>query len=143
MKKLLLGLSLCVTFLTTNVSCQNTAQKEPQTIKTPAKGVTDLNTIDFQKKLNTDNAAIILDVRTPEEFANGHLQNATTINFFGTDFKEKVNNLDKTKPIYVYCAVGGRSVKAAKVLQDAGFKAVYNLLGGFNGWVAAGFPSVK
>ena len=63
--------------------------------------------------------------------------------FFGTDFKEKVNNLDKTKPIYVYCAVGGRSVKAAKVLQDAGFKAVYNLLGGFNGWVAAGFPSVK
>ena len=57
---------------------------------------------------------------------------------FGTD-----HFLDKKKPVYVYCAVGGRSAKASKVLQESGFKTVYNLLGGFNGWTAAGLPSVK
>lgn len=144
MKKLLFSFLLGITFLTTTVSCQNTAKNAPQNTAQAIKPiVADLSTTDFQKKLAADNTAIILDVRTPEEYANGHLQNAATINFFDTDFKEKVNKLDKTKPVYVYCAVGGRSAKASKILQESGFKTVYNLLGGFNGWVAAGLLSVK
>ncbi len=143
MKKLLFSFILGITFLTTTVSCQNAPQKTSQAAAQSTPSVSDLSTTDFQKKLATDNKAIVLDVRTPQEYANGHLQNAATINFFDTDFKEKVNKLDKTKPVYVYCAVGGRSAKAAKILQESGFKTIYNLLGGFNGWAAAGLPSVK
>jgi rhodanese-related sulfurtransferase len=144
MKKLLFSFILGITFLTTTVSCQNAAKNAPQNTAQAIKPtVADLSTTDFQKKLAAESAAIILDVRTPEEYANGHLQNATTINFYDADFKEKASKLDKTKPVYVYCAAGGRSAKASKILQDAGFKTVYNLLGGFNGWSAAGLPSVK
>lgn len=147
MKKLILGFLLGISFLTTTVSCQNTPKSAPQTAAQAAAqsapSVVDLSTADFQKKLAADKTAIILDVRTPQEYANGHLQNATTINFFDADFKEKASKLDKTKPVYVYCAVGGRSAKASKILQESGFKTVYNLLGGFNGWAAAGLPSVK
>ena len=140
MKKLFLSLILGISFLTTTVSCQNATKNAPQSAAT---GVADLSTTDFQKKLAADETAILIDVRTPQEYANGHLQNATAINFFDTDFKEKVAKLDKTKPVYVYCAVGGRSAKASKILQESGFKNIYNLLGGFNGWNAAGLPSVK
>ena len=144
MKKLFFSFILGISFLTTTVSCQNAAKSTPQnTVQNAATGVSDLSTTDFQKKLAADGSAILLDVRTPQEYANGHLQNATAINFFDADFKEKVAKLDKTKPIYVYCAVGGRSAKASKVLQESGFKSVYNLLGGWNGWNAAGLPSVK
>ncbi len=144
MKKLLFSLMLGITFLTTTVSCQNATKNTAQnTAQAATQTSPDLSTADFQKKLAVEKNALILDVRTPQEYANGHLQNATTINFFDTDFKEKVNKLDKNKPVYVYCAVGGRSAKATKILQESGFKTVYNLLGGFNGWSAAGLPSVK
>ncbi len=144
MKKLFLSLVLGITFISTTVSCQNTAKNAPQkAVQGLPSSFADLNAADFQKKIATDNASIVLDVRTPQEYANGHLQNATAINFFDTDFKEKVSKLDKTKPVFVYCAVGGRSAKASKILQESGFKAVYNLLGGFNGWQASGLPSVK
>lgn len=149
MKKLLFNFLLGITFLTTTVSCQNATKSAPQTTTqntaAPKESATvvDLSTADFQKKLAADNTAIVLDVRTPQEYANGHLVNATIINFFDADFKEKVNKLDKSKPVFVYCAVGGRSANASKILQESGFKTVYNLLGGFNGWAAAGLPSVK
>lgn len=152
MKKLFLPFIFGVNLLTTTVSCQNTPKSAPQ--KAPlsttqydkqntASMFRDLSVTEFKKKLELDNSAIVLDVRTPEEYKNGHLHNANAINFFDTDFKEKVNKLDKTKPIYVYCAAGGRSAKALKVLQESGFKTAYNMLGGFNGWQAAGLPSVK
>jgi rhodanese-related sulfurtransferase len=152
MKKLFLSIAMGVALLTTSVSCQNSAKTAPP--KAPVNNVqnehqsatpmfADLSVTEFQKKLAIDNMAILLDVRTPEEFVKGHLQNATAINFFDADFKEKVSKLDKTKPIYVYCAAGGRSSKALKVLQESGFKTAYNMIGGFNGWQAAGFPSVR
>ena len=148
MKKLFLPFILGINFITTTVSCQNAAKTAPA--KAPLSNVqnatpmfADLNVTQFQKKLNSDNTAILLDVRTPEEYKSGHLPNATAINFFDADFKEKVNKLDKTKPVYVYCAVGGRSAKALKVLKESGFKTAYNMQGGFNTWQAAGLPSVK
>lgn len=152
MKKLFLSLAIGVSFFTTTVFCQNSAKTAPP--KAPVSSVqnehqnttpvfTELSVTEFQKKLNADNTAILLDVRTPEEFVKGHLQNAIAINFFDPDFKEKVGKLDKTKPVYVYCAAGGRSAKALKVLQESGFKRAYNMLGGLNSWQAAGLPLVK
>src|SRR4051812_48931534 len=92
----------------------------------------------FAEKINQTPNAQILDVRTPEEFASQHLDNAQNINWNGDDFAAKAEKLDKTKPVFVYCTVGGRSRKACDKLQEMGFKMIYNLDGGIMKWNAAG-----
>lgn len=86
---------------------------------------------------------ILLDVRTPDEWNAGHLKDAVHIDWYGADFKQRVANLDKSKPVLVYCAAGGRSGKAQDVMLDLGFKRVVNLEGGYTAWTAAGLPVVK
>lgn len=85
----------------------------------------------------------IVDVRTPQEVSFGIIEGAKTIDFYDPAFESKISALDKTKPIVVYCAVGGRSASAATKLQSLGFKEIYDLKGGFRGWQGAGYPSVK
>lgn len=94
----------------------------------------DVNVEEFQKMIEK-NGAQLIDVRTPAEYENGHLKDALLINYMASDFKAKAfKNLDKTKPVLVYCASGGRSAKSAKLYKEAGFTKVYNLLGGFRAW---------
>ena len=77
----------------------------------------------------------LLDVRTPQEYQQGYIEGAVLINFFDSDFVTKVNSrFNKNKPLYIYCAVGGRSNRAAKKLISVGFELVYDLKGGFNKW---------
>ena len=83
---------------------------------------------------------IVLDVRTSQERANGFLANSTHIDFYDEAFLDKLNLLDKTKPIYVYCMVGGRSSKAANKIVKSGFNEVYNLNGGFLKWSNNNLP---
>ncbi len=66
----------------------------------------------------------LVDVRTPEEFAAGHLENALNINWYDPDFEQQVSALPKGHTIYVYCQKGGRSAKAVAVLQNLGYRAV-------------------
>jgi phage shock protein E len=84
---------------------------------------------------------IILDVRTPREFAGGHLQKAVLIDFTAPDFVEKVNGLDPDKSYFIYCAVGGRSKKATGFMQKKGFKLLYNANQGFSALKEAGIPN--
>lgn len=77
---------------------------------------------------------VIIDVRTPEEYAEGHLENAVNINYYDDDFKEQLSDLDKSKKVVVYCKLGGRSAKAAAVMDELGFEEVYDLDGGFTSW---------
>lgn len=84
---------------------------------------------------------IVLDVRRPEEFAEGHLKNAVNANWQNPDeFKAKATQLDKSKPVYVYCLAGARSDKAAQWLLKNGFKNVAGLEGGIQAWKDAGKP---
>ena len=77
----------------------------------------------------------LLDVRTPQEYQQGYIEGAVLINFFDSDFVTKVSSrFDKNKPLYIYCAVGGRSNKAAKKLIADGFDSIYDLKGGFTKW---------
>jgi rhodanese-related sulfurtransferase len=77
----------------------------------------------------------LLDVRTPQEYQQGYIEGAVLINFFDPDFVIKVSTrFDKNKPLYIYCAVGGRSNKAARKLIAVGFDSVYDLKGGFTKW---------
>jgi len=81
-----------------------------------------------------------VDVRTPEEYGGGHIGNAVNINYYAPDFKEKIDQLDKTTRYIVYCRTGARSAAASKVMTDLGFKDIYNMLGGFSAWAEAGLP---
>ena len=94
---------------------------------------------DFESKLSNTNAQLI-DVRTPEEYAQGHLKNAVNINYNSDDFEKQIAKLDKSRPVLVYCLSGGRSGKAASKMQDMGFAAVYNMEGGIMKWNGAGKP---
>ena len=99
----------------------------------------------FAEKIKATSNAQILDVRTPEEFASEHIDKATNINWLGDDFVTNVENLDKSKPVFVYCKSGGRSAKASAKLAELGFKTIYELQGGIMKWNAAGLskPSKK
>lgn len=85
---------------------------------------------DFIQKLKTTPNAQLLDVRTPNEWNAGKIASSKCINYNDATFKEQVQKLDKTKPVFVYCAVGGRSTKASQILKESGFKLIYNLQGG-------------
>ncbi|MCF6307079.1 MAG: rhodanese-like domain-containing protein [Flavobacteriaceae bacterium] len=76
----------------------------------------------------------LVDVRTPNEYNTSHLKGAQNICVTDNDFKEKVKSLDKNKPVYVYCKMGGRSAKAAKKLKDMGFTKIYDMDGGILLW---------
>lgn len=80
----------------------------------------------------------IVDVRTPEEFAEGHIEGAQNIDWKNSDFAINVQALDKSKPVLVYCHSGNRSKSAAEYLSNNGFTAVYELEGGMSAWEAEG-----
>jgi len=73
----------------------------------------------------------VLDVRTKEEVSAGTIPGSINIDFYSPDFKQKLETLDKSKPVVVYCAAGGRSAKAMKQMSEVGFKEVYNVTGGY------------
>ena len=95
---------------------------------------------EFQKRISEDSNGVLLDVRTPDEVAGGKIEGAMNIDFRAPDFAEKVNQLDKTKTYYLYCAGGSRSKKAAEVMKSNDFKRIYELDGGYNGWSSQGLP---
>jgi thioredoxin len=101
----------------------------------------------FAEKLKTNENPQLLDVRTPEEYSVDHIDNAKNVNWNGDDFVAKVNSYDKSKPIFVYCKVGGRSAQAANKLAELGFTEIYNLNGGIMKWNAENnanaIPSTK
>ena len=92
----------------------------------------------FAEKIKDD--VLILDVRTPDETELGIIEGATLISIYDNDFEIKIDLMEKSKPILVYCASGGRSSQAAAILAKHGFMEVYNLEGGLYGWQNAGFP---
>ena len=99
-----------------------------------------LSVEEFANKLNDSHDAQILDVRTKEEFENGHLGNALNYDWNGSDFEKEISTLDKSKPVFVYCLSGGRSNAAANKMRAEGFKEVYEMSGGMMKWRAANLP---
>lgn len=88
---------------------------------------------------------VVIDVRTPEEYAAGHINGAVNYDYYSDDFEEKLeeNLTDKSKPYIVYCRSGKRSLYSAQIMEELGYKDVTNLDGGFLAWESAGKPVVK
>ncbi len=151
MKKIInIGLffALAITF----ASCKNADEirkreiaKRPvivhieKAVKPSNLGVIKKMTTDEFKTSITDNKGILVDVRTPEEYAEGHLKGAVNINFKKRTFPDFITAIDKNKPVLIYCRSGNRSGKAALIMQSLGFKEVQDLAKGYKGWKAAKF----
>lgn len=82
----------------------------------------------------------IIDVRTPEEYAAGHLANSKNYNYKAVNFENQIASLDKSKPVIVYCLSGGRSAKAAQKMRAKGFSKVYEMQGGIVKWRSENLP---
>lgn len=106
-------------------------------------GVVNNDVTQFDSLITASNDEQLVDVRTPEEYAGGHLQGAQNIDWNNSDFSINVGALDKTKPVLVYCRSGNRSQEAAEYLAKNGFTAVYELDGGYSAWESAGKPVEK
>ena len=90
---------------------------------------------DWISQLNADPNAVILDVRTEEEWNDGFIPNAINIDIYkGQGFIYAVEELDKSKNYYVYCKAGGRSEQACNIMSQLGFENTYNLMGGMMQW---------
>lgn len=86
---------------------------------------------------------VVLDVRTKEEFDQGHIPGAVNLDVRSPDFMEKVKKLDPSKTYLVHCASGRRSVTACEKLGTNQFKGLFNLEGGFNAWKSSGNQPAK
>ena len=128
--------SICLIVLSFVVlSCTGQTSKNVKTIEAKS----------FAEKIAATPNPQILDVRTPEEFASDHIDNAKNVNWLSNDFVTNTVTLDKSKPVFVYCKSGGRSQKATEKLSELGFTTIYQLDGGILKWDAAGLsrPSDK
>ncbi len=125
-KHLISTITFC--FMLFLVQCQNNVGQNQLSVK------------DFQAKLQQTPNAQLVDVRTPKEYADGHLENALYVDWNAKDFVEKVSFLDKQKPVFVYCLVGGRSASACSKLKTLGFTEIYEMQGGIAKWKGEKLP---
>ncbi len=115
-------------------------------VKTPTQVIEDITAQEAfilmqNNQYNPD--FVIIDVRTPEEFAEGHVEKAINIDYYSETFRDELNNLDKNKTYLVYCRSGNRSGNALNIMAELNFKEVYNMSGGIIAWNAEGLPTVK
>ncbi|MFM1905847.1 MAG: hypothetical protein RIT32_643 [Actinomycetota bacterium] len=122
-------IALVIALMLALAGCSNSADSS----------VTDLSVADFASTIASEDV-VILDVRTPGEFATGHIENSINIDAESGSFASEIESLDKTKTYAVYCRSGNRSGNATKIMAEAGFTSIYNMLGGTIDWTNFGFP---
>ena len=120
-----------VTFVV--MGCQQTSENQ---------GIQVVTSEEMQTLLSLDDVQLI-DVRTPEEYAEGYIANFQNIDFFSETFDADILKLDKNKPVILYCKKGGRSAKCAEKMLEAGFVKIYDLQGGISKWEHDGHAVVK
>ncbi len=144
MKKLLLVLSvLLITTVVVMGGCLDRGITKPETPTRIIENVTpqEASTLIQDNQNNPD--FVILDVRTSEEFGDGHIQDAINLDYYSETFRDELNKLDKDKRYLIYCRSGNRSGKALNIMEELNFREVYNMSGGILEWEAEGLPTTK
>lgn len=131
-------------------ACGGNSQNAPQTSSSAggeknksAQTVKEVAVDEFVQLMGAKPNALVLDVRTSDEIAAGRVACGEHIDFYDANFKARVKTLDHSAPVFVYCAVGGRSGQAMDFMKREGFTEVYNLQGGINAWRSSGKPTVN
>lgn len=97
----------------------------------------------FEKKASHPNKNQVIDIRTPDETKEGHLEGALFVDFLADDFLEEIEKLDKNKTYLIYCRSGNRTKRAGVKMKQAGFKKVFMMEGGYTAWEKEGKPIDK
>lgn len=117
------------------IACQSDSANQETEGEAPKRGFyKSLKVQSFQRILSSVDNPQIIDVRTPEEFAQGHIANAQNINFHADDFLAQINKLNRDLPVFLYCQSGGRSKKSMEAMKDMNFFVIYELEGGYSSW---------
>lgn len=124
-------------------NCEN--KNEPTPTGTQAvKQYQKVTASEFQSRLTSTSGAVIIDIRTDEEFASGHLTDAINKDFYKrAEFRQYLETLDKDKTYFVYCNSGNRSDSALALFRAADIPNVVEMSGGITAWKAANLPLVK
>jgi len=120
------------------------AEQEPERIQEPI--IEDITNSEAYALIqdNRDNENfVILDVRTPEEYADGHIAKAINLDYNSETFRDELGKLDKSKTYLIYCRSGRRSAGARDMMEELSFKTVYHMTAGILEWEAAGLPLVR
>lgn len=86
---------------------------------------------------------VLLDVRTPKEFKNGHIQGAILLDYHSNDFVDRLKALDRDRTYLIYCRSGNRSGKSLVIFEKLGFQHAYHMATGINGWSREKYPLVR
>ncbi|MCJ2165896.1 MULTISPECIES: rhodanese-like domain-containing protein [unclassified Pseudodesulfovibrio] len=103
-------------------------------------GYMSMSAVQAQTELARTREAHILDIRTPAEFAEGHIENAVNLDFYRQDFSNDLGKLDKNALYFIYCRSGNRSSQALAILNKLGFTRIWHLKDGINDWKREGLP---
>lgn len=135
-------------FLILSLFALYSCEKAPPTVAREAPGeetsepLADVTPAEAAELLK-GNAVTVLDVRTPEEYAEGHIAGAINIDFKNPAFGENIEGLKKDEVYLLHCRSGGRSAEALKQLETLGLEKIYHLTSGMNGWQDAGLQVEK
>ncbi|AFM03623.1 Rhodanese-related sulfurtransferase [Bernardetia litoralis DSM 6794] len=121
---------------TTTEATEAVETEEPTISKSESK-VEKLEAPEFNMKMIELRIYNIVDVRTPQEFAQASIKKAENIDFNEDSFESELNQLEKDKPLFIYCKSGGRSAKAVEKAKELGFERIIELDGGMDAWKAA------
>ncbi len=99
-----------------------------------------VSSFDFNESLEED--VVLIDIRTPREYEQGHIDGAVNIDFYSSDFVFSLSELDKSANYLIYCRSGSRSAQTLALMKDMGFDSVQELSGGINSWKSSGLPVV-
>lgn len=131
--KTTLKLTLLVIVTVLGMSCNTKSQSQ-------SDAITVLAPTEFKAKSVNQT---IIDIRTPEEFSQGHIEGAININYYDSNFMDQIAKYDKNQPIFIYCRSGNRTTSASKKAADFGFKEIYDLEGGILYWMKNNNEIVK
>jgi rhodanese-related sulfurtransferase len=127
------GISILFMLIITMASCERKGSLEND--KQLEKAVVELPPDEFSSKLSSTTNAVLIDVRKPEEVAEGKIDGAVNIDYTDSSFPQKIAELDKSKPYFVYCKSGKRSSDAAQQMEKLGFENIFVLEGGYAQWL--------
>lgn len=129
--KTTLKLMLLVIVTTLGISCNTKSQSDAIKALTPTE---------FKEKSANQT---IIDIRTPQEFSQGHIEGAVNINYYDNNFIDQIAKYDKNQPIFVYCRSGNRTSPASRKMADFGFTQINDLEGGILYWIKNNNKTVK